>query len=300
MKNKLLLVLFMVCILFGTCGCGKKDPIKEYLGEKIYKKSAFYRSGDSENQKLHYTINCDKFDVNNVKIFTNSFFVLKNNDIYAINNNYNKTYSNGQQCKKVDLNFEIDSVYSFSDCFIINNSKQYRITSNGNVKKSDEKKFEILHSLIPKDKNIIDIVGYDGTNNKLYYQSKDGKIYESYYKSTNWWAGDKTTEQKEYFIDLKEYGINSDEQIKKIDFGFDSEKTIFLLTDKNAYFYQTVNKEECKKYVDVKCKKELLKSDFYEKFKNEIVYIDESFIILKDGRILRLHKSTKYGYENIK
>ena len=201
-----------------------------------------------------------------------------------------KLYSNGEQCKKREDISNVVKVYY--DKFYTKDNKiclmQYDMDNNYKFDcNKDEKNVDSY--LIRKDdiKKVLQSIYAPSKNDTYYYYyfviKTDGKLYKE--EVTQKYFSDK------YNISKEEVYLDSDKYGKIIDidasYDYDNKELIIrkLLTENGLYILQENKTEECIKFEDIACKKELKKNDVLEKYKDSIKYFGTQKIVTKNNAI---------------
>ena len=186
-------------------------------------------------------------------------FIAIEGEVYNIA--FDRLFDNNQNCEKRD--FETKLVSHIDDVVVGENAKFYSvyedlllredITFDYDTKDIIQKSFQFL---LKKDGNIYYQENEEGSNFKIKYKKDDfeGKIQS---------------------IGL----INSD-------YTENEERKIIVITDKAIYYTKADNKEKCKQFADIKCNYKMVKDDFLSKNIKKILYLDDSILITKDGKVL--------------
>lgn len=218
---------------------------------------------DSKN--INYLkVNCDILENSKIVHLNSNTFVLENGDVYEYTMS-NKIYKNGQQCKLKEID-------------------------NNDV--NDEK-----YIFLKNNNSIVDIVSnfkYDFYDFNYLILKNDGNVYKAKIigKSNVNSLDDAEITKKELLYSKEDYGF-----IKKI--FLTSESYPVLVTDKTLYNFKTIETEECKKYLDVECETKLVENEFYNKYKDEIKFID-SYTLLKGNKILKTESFLDYAKPYLK
>ena len=287
--------LLFVCtfILVFTCSCdsisieGNKNDENLSLSEKI------------ENNYEMYIKNlvCNDLSNDDVMYMDYSYFVLENGKVYTYTRLQDKFYSNDEQCIEVDTDITLTKHIDWN-YFKGTDNKIYIINSDGIHKINETEKLSsyTVDDDLSKDENVIryfkskfDNEEYAGDWRyvKYYVLETDGNIYEEIYHYT------QNSVWDEYENISKEIYISKDKYGKIIDFMVNDNGEISkIITKNNFYNLQEVKTEECEKYIDIACSKELIKNDVYSKHVDEIKYINNNLTLLKDNSIIY----TEYFY----
>ncbi len=236
--------------------------------------------------KVVQTINCDA--LKNAKFINNSY-IFTNDGIYQYSTS--KKYSNNTNCKKIN-DAEIEKVIGYD--FMKDDHKVYSIKyDTGELVENNYNFYKI-------DYFANDEVIYVSNYTSAYVDSKetiyflalktDGKIYKvkyvrNYQKNTYEKVAEEVWQE---YADEKILMFSSDEHYDN-----DTNEYVvslhYLKTDKSIYLRENNNKEECQKYIDVKCTYELVKNAYLSKINNKIIgKIDYGFI-LNDGSLIEYY-----------
>ena len=304
--NKKILYLLLLMLFITGCGNSKNQKLnyldnvnnaktlEEYV-KALRNENIQFHSNElgikEDNIYYHYdTIKCDAIKDNNVLYFDYKGFVLENGDYYDYVTSEDKLYSNGEQCKKREDISNVVKVYY--DKFYTKDNKiclmQYDMDNNYKFDcNKDEKNVDSY--LIRKDdiKKVLQSIYAPSKNDTYYYYyfviKTDGKLYKE--EVTQKYFSDK------YNISKEEVYLDSDKYGKIIDidasYDYDNKELIIrkLLTENGLYILQENKTEECIKFEDIACKKELKKNDVLEKYKDSIKYFGTQKIVTKNNAI---------------
>lgn len=240
-----------------------------------------------ENYQSTVGIKCDELKTNEIMYLGYNYVVFKNGEMYSILNDEQELYSNNQQCKKVDLSFKIKQVLSSYLIDENNNYYQVEYDSNGDIKiLVNNEVYGVIKTLV-ENGNVKDFSSYYNSENdriEYYVLKTDGNIYEQNYDT-------KFDEYYGYQIStlVDEKIVLSNEIYGNIN-GFmmnNSNEIDIIYTSNGIYVLKEIG-EDCGKYQDVKCAKELVLSEEYKKFGSEIRYTGFPYSLTNDNVIFDL------------
>ncbi len=205
---------------------------------------------------------------------TYDYVVFENGEMYSLLNDEEKLYSNNQQCKKIDLSFSIKKI---TDSFVVDeNNNIYRIdysyNSDVQIELNEDNTYDVRNMLLKnntiKSGSIYFNDGFNNGEQKYIVLKDDGNIYEQLYNYNYDDFGNIKISliNEKVFLSSENYG--------KIEFFElnDSGEINRLNTSNGVYILKEIG-DNCKKYQDIKCDKELVLSEVYKKYANEITYI---------------------------
>lgn len=234
---------------------------------------------DSINNKIKdygsiRRIKCDELQINKIMYLTYDYVVFENGEMYSLLNDEEKLYSNNQQCKKIDLSFSIKKI---TDSFVVDeNNNIYRIdysyNSDVQIELNEDNTYDVRNMLLKnntiKSGSIYFNDGFNNGEQKYIVLKDDGNIYEQLYNYNYDDFGNIKISliNEKVFLSSENYG--------KIEFFElnDSGEINRLNTSNGVYILKEIG-DNCKKYQDIKCDKELVLSEVYKKYANEITYI---------------------------
>lgn len=302
--KKVFYLLFII-LLVGGCNSSVSKPdyvkkvndaktLDEYLmalkDENIYTNAEELGINYEELYYYFETIKCDVLKNNNIMYMDYNGFILENGDYYDYVTEDDKIYSNGEQCMKREGLAKILKTGNYN---FYTEDKKICVTEYGSNRlefKCSDESYRINLFLYKKDDilKVIDSKYGDYKNNIQYYNyyviKSDGKIYnilvgENYNNSTF------KIYKEEVYLDNEKYG-----KIIDVDAYYDYDKNDLiirkLVTDNGLYMLENIETEECVKYEDVICEKELAKNEVLEKFKDSIKYFGKNEIVTNNNLII--------------
>ncbi|MBQ6135683.1 MAG: hypothetical protein IJI60_05145 [Bacilli bacterium] len=186
-------------------------------------------------------------------------FIAINGEVYDIT--FNKQENNKQNCEKRDFSTKIKS---YIDNIVVGEDGKYYAVYDNLAQKED----------VSFNFGIDDVV----QKNYQFFLKKDGNIYFQ-----------ENPEDENIVLKYKKQDVKGTIQSFSIinsDYTENEERKIVILTDKAVYYTRATNKEKCKNYADVKCDYQLVKDKALSKFRKYILYVDDTAIITKDGKVL--------------
>lgn len=276
------IILFFAIFLLCLSGCtnqnnqevkGKGKTLIEYLDNKYGKAE----SGGYEK----VTIKCDILKNNDIIYFDNEIFVLEDGITYEYIKYGDKVYKNGQQCKKKETNITIQKVVG--NYFIGKDNKVYILKSGDGIVSGNY--IDIAETLsLTDENNIVNLKKIPQLSYSTYFVLRnDGNVYRTEFEFK---ASDKGPEihfnkvvSEKLLFSKNNYGFIKDIFI-------DGWGNLVLVTDNSLYNFKTITTEECTKYADIDCEDKLVESKLYKKHRDEIKYIGNYYMVLKDNTIL--------------
>lgn len=264
--KKFLISLFI--LLVTACSNNQENPYNSQNDNEQNLESSL-------SSKYEFkSITCDKIKDKIDAIETDTIYI--NGKTYRFNPN--QLFSNNQNCIEIE-NADYDKLI-FSDTngvILEKNDILFHIVNNdGNYTRVDEFDedasffgvFKIAKALM----NFEGILGYTLGNDGLYVLKEDGNVYLF---SMKWNDNSSTYTVKDLnkiVYNFEDYG-----KIKYIYHNSNFNKTdenLVLYTENGLYNIQDIETEECLKYADISCKREIIKISEFDKFKDEIIYFD--------------------------
>lgn len=183
-------------------------------------------------------------------------FISINGEVYNIS--FTSTYGEKENCEK--RNFPVKIKSHIDDIVVGEDNKYYSVYENLLLKEDVTFSYDI--------KDIVQKVDN-------YILKKDGNIY--YLK------GGK--------LILKYKGSSFKGKIQNIslinsDYSEEDEKKIIILTDKAVYYSYSDNEKNCRKYANEKCNYVMRQDKLFSKYRNKLLYIDDTIVITIDGKVL--------------
>ena len=285
---KKIVIAISILLLCGCKGLVHEDKtLSDYVTS--HDSAHLKCTGCGELRFYAQNIKCDEIKDKEIKYYDGQIIVFNDNTIYETIFDSDKLYSNNSQCRKVEFRLNIDSVILYRNNLLIKsgdnyytykrryNSYVFEFNSAPESVDSDEKQ------LINENYSII---GWKSRGKTVLL--KDGNLYDY-----NYYNDDMTeVTELELYISEKEYGyIRKAKIYNEIEIN-DENKSIpsqigMLITDNGVYVLTAIETEECLKYADVDCELRLVKSEIYDKYKDDIRYIGTDYTILKDGNIIK-------------
>lgn len=294
MKEKFKNIVFYVNIVVDVIVIGVVIYVltKSIINEIKVSGSVFSNSINDEikNYNSVNKIICDELQENEIIDLSYNYVIFKNGEMYSILSEKGKLYSNNSQCKKIDLPFKIKSV--LNSYIVGDNNKKYTIEINYEKDNEIELKEETYYSAVTKkllkDDDIVSYYSvYDDNKQKYFVLKNDGIIYEQEYdiKFTDDITESVSLISEEIALSNEPYGkINS--------FSINNNEITRVYTENGLYLLKEIG-DDCQKYQDVKCSKELVLSDIYKKYSDEIKYIGSFYSLTKDNVIFTLETFSK-------
>lgn len=280
--KKITMILFSIILLLLFSGCtklktnedkNKDNTLIEYLDNKY---------GKSETGGYEKTnIKCEVLKDNDIIYINDGIFILKVGTTYEYIRQGDKIYKNNQQCKKKETDIIIQKVVG--DYFIGKDDKVYSLIKNDDD--IQEYYIENDFELLINNTDIVDlkrIYEPSPTGYMFFVLKTDGNIYKTVFEMVSEGKIDfNKVVYEELLYSKDDYGFIKDF------FSYGANDLVVLITYNILYSLENITTEECMKYADVDCEVKMVENELYKKYKNEIKYIDENNIVLKDNTILR-------------
>ena len=238
-------------------------------------------------------IKCDILKDKDVLYYYDGIMILDDYSIYETAFSSDKTYSNGQQCKQIQTDIKIDRLQlHYMQLFLISEDGKYYIIDK-NTKKlievsTDFYEEKYISKFTQQTLSNKDIVKTSNNFDNFAVLKTDGQVYLQKYNAIS-----HVLESETLLISSEKYGkvldfeysneisnLNSDTQL-------DSYEITLLITEKGLYYLKTTNNQE---YIDSTPNYELVSSDIYSKYKDDIKYINNIYVITKDNYIIRTYE----------
>lgn len=268
-----------------------------------YVKTHDYEYVDSSDEALEFygkDVKCSALNSKNILAFYNDYLILDDYSVYETTFASGKYYSNDEQCKKVetDLNFKAVKKSNYEYIFITEDNKLYNFYEGTFKEKhyfeysgiiAKDEIFSFVRSLSTEgDKRVVEVLK---TNGNLYKQSY--KILYENGKTILELLDEEIILSKDIYGNILDFEYSNMIFTSPYSFKDIEEQTITkLITNNGLYLGKYIETEECKKYEDVPCEVKLVKSDIYEKFKDDIKYVDSNFIFTNDNYIIKTNMLT--------
>ncbi len=292
-KSIILCAILLCCV----CGCEKqKDKESSLIGYIKEQNLKLYGNNETFSCNLLSEIQSD--DIKEIA----SFISQKNYVVILTNNYYLKLYldgkqkfSNNQNCIKADYDFSLNKVIrSYENYYAISNDKKlYRLSIDikdelNNLFDSSFKELNIeSYEKFILQENLKQILVEDDFYENGFFSNyvklilkEDGIIYKQIFDRNYNFISENI------YFNNQEYG-----NIKSAMYGSfyysENGNYQYLLTNDDLYFYTYKNKEDCEKYVDIVCQKELIKSPIYSKYKKDIIFLGKEYSLLKGGYLIK-------------
>lgn len=166
---------------------------------------------------------------------------------------------------------------------ISEDDKCYRYI-HGNITEVNEDDLDYIFIV---DGNVIKI--YSGKNvndiRRYYFLKSDGQIYEQYYN-----VKFNETKHRTELIFIKEILICSNEDYGHIEDFFednyylDNKNHILKIVSDKGLYYLKSGKQE---YIDTEVTKKMVSSDIYDKYREDVKYINVNFVFTNDNNIIK-------------
>ena len=296
--RKILLILLIILCITGCKGFKQKtkdlinnaSTLDEYIMafEEDYVKTYAPELKISNNDMAytHYNINCSALkDAKVIDLYSN-YFILENGDLYDLTIGENKSFSNGEQCKKRD---DLPRVIKASnDLYLLEDNRVCTKNNDENGKFvfycDVNEKYEYL--LRQNDiKKIIFAMSDNTINADYFYVIKtDGNVYRLTVVTNSETKVTYVTNSV-LFLNSAKYG-----KIKNATMSYNNNSKIIevqtLETENGFYILSDILTDECSKYEDVICEKGLRENDILKKYKSSIKFINSYLVLTNDNMIL--------------
>ena len=226
--------------------------------------------------------------------YTNAWFVKRKwfitNDGILYGRDEKKYSSNNQNCIVLNNKIKFKAIVWSQNglYFISTNNETYRFNDEGyqEIKKTDRLNYDYFNTNV---KYAFEISRPEALSKKEYYVLKtDGKIYLTTFKF------DTVKYIKENEKVYKSYENEIIKQFQLVEGASDG----YIITNKSVYIPIQVNKEECEKYADIKCKFEYKRDDYLSRYADKIIsfdFFDGAYgydITTSDGREIKITRSS--------
>lgn len=268
------------------------------LSQYIEYHSLGYMQSSSEEMSFYAKdISFDLLNDHNIIYYDGSILILDDYTIFETIFNSDKLFSNNKKFKTIQTKFKIKRILLSNNSPIVlsTDNEVYRINKNSDnvivFDKQEIKHMGIDYLLILND-SIKKVVTSNYDNEKQQHKvsvlKNDGNVYTQYYDQSQ-----KTLLKEEILLSNSDYGniydIMSDNQVS-ISLGtwkdLASLEIVRIVSDKGLFSLKYIETEESKKYADVKPTFEMVKSDIYSKYKDDILYINSQYVFTRDNNII--------------
>lgn len=264
----------------------------QYVGDTYGNTYMFFNSKD---------IKCDVLKDKNILYYGNDIIVFDDYTVYETAFSSEMTYSNGQQCKPLELDIDIDRILIdyYTLYFITKDNNYYTMELSKKTLIKTEK--YSVNKLLFNDKEIVKYVSSDSNSNStddLYNYivlKTDGNLYEyqftrKYNSSKGEWQYDLTNKQllsnQDYgyitdFIYSSSYNFNLTHGIE-----LDEQVLMQIISDKGLFYLKQTTDQQ---YIDTKPTFEMVESEIYNKYKSDVKYINSDYIFTHDNNIINTY-----------
>lgn len=242
-------------------------------------------------------ISLDLLNNHNIIYYDGNILILDDYTIFETIFNSEKLFSNNQKYKTIETDFKIKRILltNYLPILLTTDNEVYRINKNSdNVITFDkqETKHMGIDYLLILDNSIKKVVNSNYDNEKQQHKvsvlKNDGNVYTQYYDQAQ-----KILLKEEILLSNTDYGniydIMTDSQVS-ISLGtwkdLNSSEIVRIVSDKGLFSLKYIETEESKKYADVKPTFEMVKSDIYNKYKDDVLYINSQYVFTKDNNII--------------
>lgn len=305
-----IVVVVLVCLFGGILFFGDKlekhkldnDRINhsKTLSQYVKYHGLGYVESSVEEMYFHaQDIKCDLLKDKNILYYGDDFLVLDDYTIYETAFTSNKTYSNGQQCKRLETDIEIDRIQiAYHTLYFISKDNKYYTLDFTDKTLMKSEQFSVNKMLLD-DETIIKYVpshsesnAYTSQNNFIVLKN-DGKLYEyqfdgNYKSTTGKWEYNLLQKQ---LLSNQDYGRITDFVYSRdypyhlgYDKELDNEMLMQIVSDKGLYYLKQTSEQQ---YIDTEPTYELVASDIYNKYKADIKFIDSNYLFTTDNNIIR-------------
>jgi len=311
MKKKLIIILIAI-VTIGLVAFGiffiADGGLKHYkmnkerinncttLSKYIEYHDSYYMTVANNNSGAEYSlhfyakdIKCDSLKDKNVLYydddgFDNGILILDDYTIYETAFKSDKVYSNGQQCKQIETNTEIElmKVLFGQPYFISKDNKYYKI-DNKELKELDihympDYEYAKITALL-KSNNIKKVISQ--SIDDVVVIKDDGQVYTQEYKYD---SSNKTYNliNETLLLSNKEYGNVIDCVYNQYD--SNNSGITRVVCDNGLYYLKQTSEQQ---FIDTEPTQEIVASDIYNKYKEDIKHIDINYIFTTDNNIIR-------------
>lgn len=245
---------------------------------------------------------CSALDKNEIIYYKDDLLVLDDYSIYVTNFGSDKIFSNEENCKKIEYDFEFtrDVTINGKMMFLDKENNLYTVdTENEVVEKADSTSKSLYNFFYRENK----VVRHFGLDEERYYDVKtgsdyiinyhlvtkdDGKLYSVKVKMFTKGKNKNRYELLDEEVKLSDgYGIIQDIEFSNLEYSLDAKLKLYnFITTEDYYFYKPTNLEKCEKYEDIECEFSYVKSDLYDKYKKDILYLGKDYAILRDKNVI--------------
>lgn len=297
----LILALF-ICGMFALKGIDKLIKRNERINKSTtlskyieYHDFEYTQSTLTEMDFLSEDIKCDLLNDKNILYFNNDYYdgndemgilILEDYTIYKTAFDSEMTYSNGQQYIPIETDVKIKDFKEIHyELYLIGEDDKYYSIKNGEIaellsENTTKYKYAQVTTLLA-DKTIKKVISID--IDTVVVIKEDGQIYKQEYKfdSTN----------IKYNLISEELILSSEKCGKVIDCLYthlsteaDTSKTqpIIVISEKGLYYLKEISEQQ---YIDTEATYEMVESDIYSKYKNDIKYMNREYIFTTDNNI---------------
>ena len=224
----------------------------------------------------------------------NGYLILDDYSIYKTAFKSDKTYSNGQQCKQIanDTKLKRFQLQNGGLYFISENNKYYDIDPEkedvreidfNDLSYEDVKKF-INKENIKKIQYLNRISGDNAVNASVYAVLKDdGQIYEQQYQY-KYNIGKYVMISEKVLYSNEDYGNITDFIYNYMGEGNSNNGIYGIVSDKGLFYLKQTDDQ---KYIDTEKTYEMVSSDIYSKYKNDVKYVNGDYIFTVDNNIIK-------------
>ena len=293
MKNNLLkgILGLVLCLLIIGCSSNRVKNNEE-LNTNKEERTIW------DNKKIKCRA-LDQYEIIGSMPYYNSVMLLSDGYLYSYIMGSDQYYSNDEQCMKYNNEIKFKSIKN--NILIGEDGKGYYLRDDKFDELTDEDDNKIflnddyvdyLRIYFNDEDESIYSGGYDSGDyyNLNYYYLKylilktDGNIYETVFKKTQIYYYESEYSIYNYDI-VSEKVLYSKDDYGEIKYFSGMDKLNYLVSSKGLYTLETIETDECKKYVDIECKKKLTLNDVYLENKDKIKYIDKNIAVSKDNEI---------------
>jgi len=274
LKNKLKIIICLL-IIFLLTGCN--GTITRNL-----RKGGYSLNGNMFVCDALLAENEEDTEYEDIKYFDvdSNYMLTETNYIYEIS--LSQKYSNNQNCRKIDLQVGMNSIFTNSVFKGADNNYYYLKSTSDNkafTRVSDDDKNIQLYKLFLEDIQVIKVIKDDTIDAGYLVLKTDGNIYSYVIEKENY-----NSDYEIKSTELKYSSSDYDGTIVDFNISSSNQKNTFIKTSSSIYRMYLTNEDECSSYADVECKYELKKDETLEENWDYVFAYNGSLLITTYGK----------------